>query len=284
MKGGVIAKRRFWWGAIGGVALIVAALWIGAQGDGTPLSLLLRGDQTWQGIKARGTVRVGLDPSFPPFEFLDDKSAPVGLDVDLAQALAAQWRVKPEFVAIGFDSLVDALKATKVDVIISAYPYDSRLTRDVAFSQPYFDAGLRLAVRSGSAVLSSADLANKQVAVEWGSVGDMVGRQLERDGVKLTLVPFETPQAAVAALIERSDIDALLIDNVTLRQAQENGADIVGIGAPLESNPYVIVSSMRAPELQKAIDASLKEMGENGTIAALEKQWFSRPVLAGTQE
>jgi ABC-type amino acid transport substrate-binding protein len=277
-------KRRVWWLLAGVIGLMAVALWLFWPGDGSPLARLLRRDLTWEAMQARGTVRVGMDPSFPPFEDLDGSGAPAGFDVEFARQLAAEWGLKAEIVAIGFDSLVDALKATKVDVIISAFPYDARLTRDVVFSQPYFDAGLRLAVREGSNLKSTADLAGMQVAVEWGSVGDMVGRQLQREGIALQLQPFETPQGAVQALVERTDIDALLIDNVTLRQAQAQGSPIVAVGEPVERNPYVIVSPIRAPELQKAIDTSLSKMVKSGALAALEEQWFRSAPPPSEQE
>ncbi len=107
-----------------------------------------------------------------------------------------------EIVTIGFDSLLDALQAAKIDAIISAYPYDERLTRDVAFSQPILTpvcSWLCARVRPSAAGVGPGRAA--RVAVEWGSEGDMIGRQLQRDGLALELVPFETPQDAVAALV-----------------------------------------------------------------------------------
>src|SRR5690606_37665238 len=99
---------------------------------------------------SRGTWRVGLDPSFPPFEMLDANGQIIGFDVALAQELAALWGLEVEFVSIGFDSLLDAVRTGQVDSVVSAYPYDPRLTRDVRFSTPYFEAGIRLAIRDDS--------------------------------------------------------------------------------------------------------------------------------------
>ena len=215
-------------GGLGIVAILVIVSWIAWPDGSSPLGVFFRRDQTWQAMQARGTWRVGVDPSFPPFEQLDGAGVPIGYDIDLAARMAADWGLKVEIVAIGFDSLVDALKAAKIDSVVSAYPYDPRLTRDVAFSTSYFDAGLRLVVRNGSTIGDVKELSGQRVAVEWGSVGDMTGRQLQRDGVALTLVPFETPQEAVQALLTDSTVNALLVDNVTLREAQGYGTMIEG--------------------------------------------------------
>ncbi len=264
------------WIVVAGVAVVVLGVGVAllAQ-DETRLPAFLRRDTTWQVMQERGTWRVGLDPSFPPFEMLDGEGRPIGYDVELALALAATWGLEAEIIAVGFDSLPDTLKAGKIDSIVSAYPYDERLTQDFAFSTPYFDAGLRLAVLPDSEIAEVADLAGRRVGVEWGSMGDMAGRQMQRDGVDVTLVPLETPDAVLDALLATRTVDAILIDNVTLRQAQATGHQLAAIGEPLESIPYVIVMPRRASDLQFNLETSLLEIKTDGVLAELETKWFA---------
>jgi polar amino acid transport system substrate-binding protein len=270
-------SRRQW---IISVTLLVAAaalLFFWLQGaDSTRLltRLFTRQDSTWREMQARQSWRVGMDPSFPPFEYLDENGAAVGYDVDLARALAEAWGLEAEIVAIGYDSLSDALQAGRIDSVVSAFPYDPRATRDLWFSAPYFDAGLRLVVRAGSTITSTASLTNSNVAVEWGSMGDMVGRRLQREGIALELHPFSTPAEAITGLLDGPAIDALLIDQVSLRQAQGQGAAIIAVGPALESNPYVIAAPLRAFNLQEQIAATLERFAADGTLAELEARWF----------
>ncbi|NJN81458.1 MAG: amino acid ABC transporter substrate-binding protein [Caldilineaceae bacterium] len=250
--GRLLGKRRaLLWIGVGAAVVLGLAILLFATPT-VPGRILFARDYVWQTIQRHGVWRVGLDPSFPPFEMLDESGRPVGYDVDLAHRIAELWGVRAEIVALGFDSLPDAVQAGKLDSIVSAWPYDPRATRDFIFSPAYFDAGIRLVVRQGSPIASAEDLAGHRVAVEWGSLGDMIGRRLEREGTALELVPFSTPEEAIAALAEAASVDALLIDNVSLRQAQGNGAQITGLGAPLEGNPYVIASSHSAGELGAA--------------------------------
>jgi ABC-type amino acid transport substrate-binding protein len=260
------------------LALLLAALigWL------WPLArdrFLTRPDRTWQTMQGTGVWRVALDPSFPPFEMLDEQGKPVGFDVELAQALAAQWGLRVEIIALGFDSLLDALQAGRADSVISALPYDERMTQNVAYSPAYFEAGIRLVTRPGSPIHSVAELAGHTLAVEWGSVGDTLARRLQRDHPALKLAQFETPQAAIDALVNgdqasNNPVDALLIDNVTLRQAQGTGAALVAVGPALEANPYVIAAPLRAHDLQSQISAALGQLQANGQLAALEEKWF----------
>ncbi len=220
------------------------------------------------------SFRVGLDPSFPPFEQLDASGAPAGYDVELAQALAERWGMRAEIVPIGFDSLLDAVKATRVDAVISAMPFDERQTRDVAYSQPYFEAGMRLAVRAGSPITDVAGLAGQRVAVEWGSAGDMIARRLQREeAIALEPVLFDTPEAALTAASDGA-VDALFIDQVSLRLAQGAGAPLQAVGPVLESNPYVILTPRKAPQLGAAVNEALAVLRDDGTLAALADRWF----------
>jgi ABC-type amino acid transport substrate-binding protein len=260
---------------IGGGLVVVALIAVAAVLWLAPGTLpFLRIDTTWRTMQANGVWRVGMDPSFPPFETLDDAGQIVGFDVALADAIAAPWGVQVELVPIGFDSLLDALQAGKVDSVLSALPYDERLTKDVAYSAPYFEAGIFLAVRTDSTITETTALANGTIGVEWGSMGDMVGRRLQKATPSLQLKPFDTPTAAITALVDERAVDAILIDHVTLRIAQVQGAPLRTIGPVLESNPFVIAMPVRAHELQAAVAERLLALQKQGAIVDLETTHF----------
>lgn len=255
------------------------ALGVGAAGillflQPAALQIFPLGDQTWKTVQGRGIWRVGMDPSFPPFELLDSAGSPTGFDVELAEKMASSWGVKTEIVAVGFDSLLDAMHAGRFDSIVSAFPYDERLTRDVAFSSSYFEAGIQLVVRQGSDIQQVNNLAHRTIAVEWGSTGDMVGRRLQRAEPTIHLAPYATPQEAVEALWHTRNVDALLVDNITLRQAQEQGAPLVAVGPVLESNPYVIVMPLSATILHEKVEQTLRNLHDVGTLEQLTTTWF----------
>lgn len=269
------ALRSPWAWALGALAFAAVATAALLPNSEKLITRLLAGrDQTWAAMEARGTWRVGLDPSFPPFEMLDETGAPVGYDVDLAREIAASWGMDVEVVALGFDSLLDAVKAGKIDSAVSAMPYDPRATRDYAYSSPYFEAGVRLVARDGSPIDGVEDLDGRVIAVEWGSMGDMVGRRLQREGIAVTLAPYATPEEAITALTDDAATDALLVDNVTLRQAQGAGAAIVAVGPALESNAYVIALPLTAPALQEKVEEALSQLRADGALDELESRWF----------
>ena len=238
-------------------------------------------DETWLKMQERGSWRVGMDPSFPPFETLDAEGAPVGYDVDLAREIAATWGLEAEIVAIGYDSLLDALLVDRVDAVISAFPYNARMTKDVHYSPPYFEAGVRLVVGADAAFEEIGDLDGGTVAVEWGSRGDAIARRLQREGAGFTRLPFASSEEAVGALVSGAS-SALLIDGVTLRLAQGEGKEIRAVGAVLDEDPYVIAVSIKAPKLQSALLQALATLEEEGQLGLLEERWFGQ--VASSEE
>ena len=197
-------------GLAAGATLFVAALLL--------LRFEMRGrDATWAHIRQTGVWRVGMDPSFPPFENLDAATGrPVGFDVDLAQAIADSWGVRVEIVSIGFDQLVDAVDAKRIDSALSALPVFEERARDVSFSRPYFDAGLVLAAPRSAGIGGPDDLTGRRVAAEWGSSGDAQARALNRRlGGGVTLVLRDSIDAALDAVLA-GDAEAALVDAVDL--------------------------------------------------------------------
>jgi ABC-type amino acid transport substrate-binding protein len=264
--------RRSWRVALGlGLAglLIVMAAGIAAR------AMLADRDPTWEHIRQSGVWRVGMDPSFPPFESLDATTGqPVGLDVDLANAIAARLGVRAEIVGAGFDELLDAVTAYRVDSAISALPVVEHRTREVAFSAPYVEAGVLLVAPRENAITRSDELAGRRLAAEWGSAGDTQARALQRAlGGNLTLVLRESSDLALRAVLD-GEADAAAVDAVSLVLFAAGKDRLVTVGEPLQSDPYVIVVPAHAPKLLAAINATLADLATDGTLAAIQKRWL----------
>jgi ABC-type amino acid transport substrate-binding protein len=244
--------------------------------------LLGRRDATSARIRQSGVWRVAMDPSFPPFESIDPATGrPIGLDVDLVNAIAARWGVRAEIVSVGFDELVDAVAARRVDSAVSALPVFDWRTQEVSFSAPYVQAGIVLAVPPDSAVRSLDDLAGKRVAAEWGSEGDSQARDLQKrlEG-RLDLVLRESADAAMEAAAG-GEADAVVTDAISLALYDKNGGTFVVLGAPLRSDPYVIVVPAGAPQLLADLNRALESLEQDGTLAAIRAQWLGSEAAGG---
>ncbi len=246
---------------------VVSAIWV-LLSPGEPTK-----DQTWERIQREGVMRVAMDASYPPFEFIDAQGNLVGYDVDLAYELARRFGVDAEFVIISFDGLYDALRVQRVDLILSALPLDLRLTEDVAYSHPYFNAGQVLVVRAEEIGIGGIhDLAERSVGVEWGSMGDVEARQLLRR-TNFELYPYPTPEEALGALRD-GEVDATIADTVSVYQFSRQHGGIKIAGPPVTDDPYVIATLLNSYILQEQLNEAILDLSSGGFLDRLRMRWF----------
>ena len=237
-------------------------------------------DATWTRIVSEGAFRIGIDPSFPPFETDDGKANLSGLDIALAKEIVQDWSkeivtstIRVEYVYTGYDGLYDALKAGQFDAILSALPYNPQKTEDVFFSHAYFNGGPFIVVREGDAKTRSFyDLANQRVGVELGSSGDAFARKWERR-LKYDLREFDTPVDALNAL-RGNGIDAVLTDAITFDDFSKTESGLKAVGDPLSDDLYVIAVRKDSPTLLGQINAVIDAMKRDGRMERLQKEWF----------
>ncbi len=229
-------------------------------------------------ILKTGVLRVGMDASYPPFEYVDGEGNLVGLDVDLGRELAARLGVQARFVAnLSYDGLYDALTADVVDVVISALYVDPTRMADFAYSRSYFNAGEVLVVRAGrTGVEQMADLAGQTLAVEWGSEGDVVARQWARRLVGLTVLPCQTAEEALAR-VASGEADAALVDHLSALAGMGQGLPLEVVGDPVTDELYAVAVRREDSALLRAVNGVLTAMEEDGSLPRLRQRWLGGP-------
>ena len=90
----------------------------------------------WQMLQQRGVLVVGIDPSTQPFSFYD-QSGWNGFEADLTRELAQRLQLRLAIEPVGYDTLYDALKLERVDIIISSVMADPSQNEAVRYSHPY---------------------------------------------------------------------------------------------------------------------------------------------------
>ena len=237
-------------------------------------------DATWTRIVNEGVFRIGIDPSFPPFETDDGKGNLSGLDIALANEMVRDWSnaivtntIRVEYVYTGFDGLYDALKAGQFDAILSALPYNPQKTEDVFFSHSYFDGGPLIVVPTDDAKTKSwYDLSGRRVGVELGSNGDAFARKWQRR-LKYDLREFNTPVDALRAL-RGGAIDAVLTDAITIDDFSKTAPSLKTVGDPLSNELYVLAVRRDTPTLLGQINAVIDAMKRDGRMERLQEEWF----------
>jgi len=234
--------------------------------------LLKPQDSSWQRLQEGQALRVAMDPSFPPFDTVTAEGQMAGFDVALARELGRRMSVHVTFIPIAFDGLVDAVIAGRADAVISAFPLDKRLTENVRYSHPYFEAGLVMVTRANSQMTAPGQLADVTVAAEWGGDGDVWSREHKLP----TILRTETPNESLNAVLDKR-ADAAIVDAVSAALYPKPG--LLMHTPPLVSEPYVIVLPKQAPRLAKAVDTALSDMMTDGTWEMLAEEYFPNPPI-----
>ncbi|HEY0070748.1 MAG TPA: ABC transporter substrate-binding protein [Chloroflexia bacterium] len=241
---------------------VSALVWLGQQQPP---------DRYLESIRQSGTLRVGIDPTYPPFDMLQDGRVR-GYDAALAEAIARDLGVKVEFKTLALDTLYDALIAGNVDILVSALPPIPERQADVRYSVPYYQAGQVLVVRAGEAAIRSVgELAGKMVGVELGSNADTQARLLQR-----TIAPdmqlrsaYHSPGEALDALTS-GEVDAAITDNASAQTyiAAHPGTVSV-LSPPLTDEPFVVAVPARAGALAPSVNATIERLRDSGELARI---------------
>ncbi len=178
-----------------------------------------------EGILESGVLRVGLTGTQPPFNMKTRAGQIIGIDADLANALAESIGVRAEFVELPFGQLLSALEGGQVDIILSGMTMTPKRNTLVAFAGPYFVSGKAILTKSEK--LAAAD-----------NPGD-----INRAGITLTALAgstseeFVTQVAPSAKLIGATDYDQ------AVRLVIDGGAD-----AMVADLPICVISILRNPD------------------------------------
>ncbi len=234
-----------------------------------------KANDSWEHIQEAGVLRLGVDPTFPPFAVATDDTVE-GIDIDLGRALAAELGLEPQFSHFGYDGLYDALTTGQVDVLISALVIAPERTKDISYTDPYFDAGLFLFFPADGRIAEDVgDLSDASIAVELGSLGHVEALDRQKQVDNLTVLPFENVAEAMAAATE-GKADAALVDYVSgrlfLRDHPTEELQMTFAPIPDASEPYALAVRIDDEMLLSEINTALARLSASGRLEAIIEQ------------
>lgn len=229
------------------------------------------GDTGASGDGGDSVLSVGTEPGFPPFESMSASGELEGFDIDLMNAIAEKVGKTVEFESLPFDGLIPALQGGSINAAISGMTITDERQATVDFSDPYFKAGLAIAVQESTTDIKSLeDLKGKRIAAQIGTTGADAANSVEG----ATVTTFDSAPLALQELAN-GNVDAVVNDAPATLDAIATG-NIPGIevvGELLTEEFYGIAMPQGSENLE-AINEGLSEVKADGTYAELYQKWF----------
>jgi polar amino acid transport system substrate-binding protein len=216
---------------------------------------------------------------FPPFESMDETTGePVGFDIDVSKALAEHMGLEVNWLpSQAFDSLVPTIKAGgTADIAIAGMTITDARKAEVDMSDPYVDSNQSVVTKVGSEdTLDTLNAEGKKIAVQAGTTGaDWATENLPN----ATIVPLDDIISAMNGVLTGS-YDGLVTDLPVAGYQIKNSFTDLQILEPIPTGEqYGIAVSKDNPGLTAAINQALADMEADGTMAAIETEWFGAEV------
>ena len=228
----------------------------------------------WERIKASGTLRVGLEGTYPPFNFQDKTGQLAGFEVDFAKALAAQLGVKAAFSPAPFAGLLGALESGRVDVVINQITITPERQTKYDFSEPYTVSGIQIIkLKDKPGLEKPEDLAGKKVGVGLGTNYE----QWVRANVPKADVRTYDDDPTKYQDLRAGRIDAVLNDRLVAADFLKSSPEFVASGPPFAAQGAG-VAMKKDPGLKVVIDQAINALRANGQLTAISQRWFGADV------
>jgi polar amino acid transport system substrate-binding protein len=231
---------------------------------------------TLDDIAKRGTLRVGMEPGYMPFELTNQKGEIIGFDVDMAKRMAKAMGVELEIVSTAWDGIIPALLTSKFDVIMSGMTLTQERNMSINFASPYIEIGQSIIVANKVAgeINSYKDLndAKYTVASKLGTTGEQATKRMIPNA---KYISFETEQEGVLE-VSNGKIDAFIYDMPynTVAVAQRGEGKVKHIDTAFTFEPLAWGIRKGDPDFLNWLNNFMYQIRHDGTYDKIYKKWF----------
>lgn len=218
---------------------------------------------------AGGVLVMATNAEFEPWEFHDGDKI-VGIDPEIAAAIAEKLGMELEIEDMAFDSIIPAVTSGKADFGAAGMTVTEDRLQSVDFTDTYAESAQVIIVKEDSDITGSADLEGKVVGVQLGTTGDILASEMVGDeNVERYNKGFEAVQALM-----QGKIDAVVIDSAPATVFVEQGEGLVLCDEKMSQEEYAIAVKKGNTELLEKINTALNELKEDGTIDEIVNKYI----------
>ncbi len=258
---------------IGTAAIVAALLFAGCGGSGN--------EQAASDGKPTKII-AGLDDTFAPMGFRDDKGQLVGFDIDMAKAISKETGVDIEFKPIDWSSKETELNSGRIDCIWNGLTMTPERKQKMDFTNPYMNNDQVYVVLKDSPIQSAEQLKGKNLCGQEGSTGEAAieaNANLKNSFKDFKLYPDFT---SCYMDLDAKRMDAIIIDSVLANYYQEKAP------GKYRTLPGVVVREQFGVGVKKGntqlvnlLNEGMKKVIASGEAAKISQKWFGTNVIVG---
>ncbi len=221
----------------------------------------------------KATLTMATNAYFPPYEYYEGEKI-IGIDAEVAQAIADKLDMKLEIVDIEFDSIIAGVQTGKYDMGMAGMTVTDERKQSVDFSDSYAKGIQSIIVPEDSEITSIDDIlaegAEYKLGVQLSTTGDLyISDDYEAAGKSADLITeFQTGNDAVAAL-STGKVDAVIIDNEPAKSYVAASSGLKILDTEYVAEDYAICFAKDNTELKDKVNGALKELIADGTVKSI---------------
>lgn len=217
-----------------------------------------------------GTLTMATNAYFPPYEYYEGEEI-VGIDADIAKAIADKLGLELKIEDMEFDSIITAVSTGKADLGLAGMTVTEDRLKNINFSNSYATGVQSVIVAEDSDIATLDDLAGKLIGVQLATTGDIYATD---DFGEENVEQYNKGNDAVMALLS-GKIDAVIIDNEPAKSyvAANEGLKILDTEYAVEEYAACIAKENTA--LLDAVNAALEELKADGTLQSIVDKYIS---------
>lgn len=225
-------------------------------------------DEGYKLVK-EGTLTMATNAQFPPYEYYDGQDV-IGIDADIAKAIADKMGLELKIEDMEFDSIITAVSTGKADLGLAGMTVDPDRQKNVDFSDPYATGVQVIIVKEDSTIAKPDDLKGKKIGVQLSTTGDIYATD---DFGKDSVVQYNKGSDAVMALTQ-GQIDAVIIDNEPAKSFVEANKGLKILDTKYATENYAACIAKDNTGLTKAVNKALAELKADGTLQKIVDKYI----------
>jgi len=226
--------------------------------------------QTYDTVKERGKVIIGVQGDNPPFGFLDATGKNDGFDIEVGALFGEFLDLPVEFQVVTNQNRIAGLQTGKVDVLFATLGMSAERAQSLQYSQPYAANVMQVVAMKSMEITGPADLTGVRLGTPKGSTQDIVLTEIAPDA---NFLRFDDDSSTIQALLS-GQVDAAGGSQFYISRLEELKPGVYEDKFPIKTNYNGAGTILGDKEWNETVNAFLDQIKENGQLADLYRKWM----------